>query len=111
LVQVVPVQVGAKFPVRESAPQASSTLPFEWSVEVGTAWHSAQAMAADRSAVPVRCFWCAPTARVVVADSPRVPAGGAAFVALPWQDVQLIEAASTSTLPSTCTVAFAVAAV
>src|SRR6266702_4585677 len=55
--------------------------------------------------VPVlRCVWCAPTARAVVAVSPFVPLGGAAGlvarVASPWQLVQLPP--DTSTMPLTC---------
>jgi hypothetical protein len=98
-VQVVPFQVGEEPPVRARVPQATSTVPFAWSIAVGTAWHSAQATGVARSAVLARWAWCAPTARVEVAVSPRVPAGGAAFVAEPWQVEQVW--ATTSTTPFT----------
>jgi hypothetical protein len=99
-VQVVPVQVGVKPPVRDSVPHAIPTVPFAWVWAVGTVWHSAQAMAAERSVVFTRWAWCAPTARVVVAVSPLVPAGGAAFVAEPWQVEQVW--VTTLRTPSTC---------
>jgi hypothetical protein len=92
---VVPFQAGLAPPVRESAPQATSTVPFAWFCAVGTAWHSAQATA--RLAPPERWTWWAPTAREVVATSPRVPVGGAAFAADPWQELQVI--ALTSSVP------------
>ncbi len=83
------------------------TTPVEWLVELGTVWHSEQAMAAERSRVFTRWAWWAPTARVVVRVSPLVPTGGAAAscglravaarLAVPWQDVQVM--AATSTVP------------
>ncbi len=68
--------------------------------------------------MPVRWAWWAPTARVVVAVSPFVPAGGAAWSGaacvavwpvVPWQEVQVIPV--TSRTPLTCVVAFTVVAV
>src|SRR5512143_1161268 len=96
-----------------------STTPVEWLVEVGTVWHSEQAIAALRSRVFTRWAWWAPTARVVVRVSPLVPTGGAAGScglravaardAVPWQVVQVI--VITSTVPFTCVVVLTVVAV
>src|SRR5512136_1229278 len=95
-----------------------STAPFEWLAEAGTVWHSVQATGVERHRVPVRWAWWAPTARVVVAVSPLVPAGGAAksgaacvavWAAFPWQVVQVI--GMTSTVPLMCVAALTVVAV
>jgi hypothetical protein len=98
LEQFVPLQAGARPPLVVSAPHAIPTAPFAWLIAVGTVWHSAQATA--RLVPPDRCTWCAPTARVVVAVSPLVPAGGAAFAAEPWQVEQVC--VTTLRTPSTC---------
>ncbi len=102
-------------PVPATVPNAISTDPFEWVLLVGTAWHSVQAVALPS----LRWRACAPTARVVVADSPFEPVGGAAELrglsvvsaraGSPWQEVQVMFA--TSTLPSTWVARFTVVAV
>jgi len=119
-VSAVPFQLAATVPdFVESVPQARSTLPFEWLVLAGTAWHSVQAMAALRSLVFWRWARWAPTARVVVAVSPFVPTGGAAAScgfrvvtarpAVPWQEVQVRP--FTSTVPFRWVALFTVVAV
>jgi hypothetical protein len=56
-------------------------------------WHSVQAIGAP-SVAPVRCDWCAPTARALVSLSPCVPTGGAGLFAArcasPWQKVHSV---------------------
>ena len=76
-----------------------STLPFEWLVLVGTTWHSEHDTPRENSP-GVKCDWCAPTAREVVAVSPCVPTGGAGLVPLPWQLEQ--ERPATSMVPFMC---------
>ena len=66
----MPFQLGVTPPVVASEPKVTSTVPVEWVWEVGTTWHSVQAMA-------WRWSWWVPTARVVVSVSPRLPLGGA----------------------------------
>ena len=73
-------------------------MPFECSVVVGTAWQASQPSAA-RIAPVVTCAWCAPTATSVVAVSPFVAMGGAAFSSEPWQELQ---PSVTSSSPFTC---------
>src|SRR5512137_1411406 len=94
------------------------TVPSEWVIDAGTVWQSVQPTAVERRRVPVRWAWWAPTARVVVAVSPFVPAGGAekrgaacvaAWAALPWQVVQVI--GMTSTVPLMWVAALTVVAV
>ncbi len=80
-------------------------MPFEWELLVGTAWHSLQATPAV-SAPATRWRWWAPTPRTVVAVLPWLSFGGAAGssgfsvvaarVESPWQEVQVIEARSTT---------------
>src|SRR5689334_21506043 len=91
---MAPFQVAGAPPVRASAPNVTSTMPFVWLVLVGTTWHSQQAIAA-RHAESERCCWCAPTARDEVAGSPFVPVGGAGLAGDPWQEVQVRFATST----------------
>src|SRR5512133_2748485 len=85
-----------------------STLPLACVCTAGTTWQVSQAIGAESTLPVTACFWCAPTARAVVAVSPCVPYGGAdptrtgsapgtaMRVASPWQVVQLRFTASTT---------------
>ena len=74
-------------------------MPFECSAVVGTAWQASQPSAV-RIAPVVTCAWCAPTARAVVAVSPFVAMGGAAFASEPWHVLQ--PSGPRSRVPFTC---------
>src|SRR5512133_1054557 len=108
LLHVVPFHAGLA-PFAEARPsQCMSTTPFEWRSVVGVTWHSRQSTGFD-SGPPERCTWWAPTARVAVEVSPRVPVGGAALAAEPWQELQ--SSGRTSMFPLTCVAGFTLVAV
>ncbi len=90
-----------------------SMWPTEFTV-AGTVWHVLHAMSACQAEPVVRCFWCAPTPRSVVALPVPAESNGGAFIGslfdagvpvwLPWQALHAWFVL-TSRLPSMCLVA------